>query len=540
MLGVGITTLAFALRNSESTVPADGSSSSVSEIVDVSILHVNDVYELTPGLTGEGGLARLASLRKRIAATTPNLVVTLAGDFLSPSALSAAVVNGSALNGRQMVDVFSSCGLDVASLGNHEFDYSFETLANRISEARFAVLSTNAFCADGRDFPGAVKSWMWKSATGDVSVGFVGAVMQIDVPYAFVNDLAATIGLLRDESARLRSQGADIVVLLSHFTVKKDFDIVTALGADGSIDVVLGGHEHENQAFSRGSEGSFVPVFKADSNARTAYHITLSISRVSKRLDVTSRLVRIDSSLPDDADTKVRVDFWRRSAFAGFAKMGYLPEQLVCRPSERLDGTEATVRNKPTLLTTLFAQSLFSEAQRAGLRVDVGLANAGSVRIDDVLPAGANITQYDVLRILPFPGNVSVVRITKGVGMIGIRAHRYKGRTASRKLPLQVTMPGSTILQLLSDMSKLDGHGSYPVFYGIAGIGLSSTPRTIRGKAINASQSYAVASTAFYVEVGDKGTSYLTTAPAINHVVLVRRLGDYRLAFIRQLRAAFP
>jgi 5'-nucleotidase len=221
-------------------------------------------------------------------------------------------------------------------------------------------------------------------------------------------------------------------------------------------------------------------------------------------------LVRIDSSLPDDAETKARVEYWRRAAFAGFGKLGLQPEQLVCTPSVRLDGTEATVRTKPTLLTTLFAQSLFSEAQRAGLRVDVGLANAGSVRIDDVLPAGASVTQYDVLRILPFPGNISVVN-----------------------------MPGSTILQLLNDMGKLDGHGAYPVFYGVGGIESPSTPQTIRGKAINASQVYTVASTAFYVEVGDKGTAYLTTAPA-NRVVLVRRLGDYRVAFIRQLRSTFP
>jgi 5'-nucleotidase len=226
---------------------------------------VNDVYELTPTITGEGGLARLASLRNRIASTTPNLIVTLAGDYISPSALSTAVVNGSALDGRQMIDIFSRphVGLDVASLGNHEFDYSFDTLASRISEARFAVVSTNAFRTDGSDFPGCVTSWMWKSATTDVSVGFMGAVMQTNAPWSRIHDLSTTIGLLRDESTRLRSQGADIVVLLSHFSVKKDFEIVASLGADGSIDIVLGGHEHENQAFSRGSEGSLVPVFSS-------------------------------------------------------------------------------------------------------------------------------------------------------------------------------------------------------------------------------------------------------------------------------------
>ena len=34
---------------------------------------------------------------------------------------------------------------------------------------------------------------------------------------------------------------------------------------------------------------------------------------------------------------------------------------------------------------------------------EVGLFNAGSLRIDDVVPAGP-ITQYDIIRILPFGG----------------------------------------------------------------------------------------------------------------------------------------
>ncbi len=41
---------------------------------------------------------------------------------------------------------------------------------------------------------------------------------------------------------------------------------------------------------------------------------------------------------------------------------------------------------------------------------DLALFNAGSIRIDDVIPAGP-IRQYDVLRVLPFGGQIVEARI---------------------------------------------------------------------------------------------------------------------------------
>src|SRR5688500_11410072 len=50
----------------------------------VTILHFNDVYEITPVEAGKsGGLARVASLAARMKARIPGLITTLGGDFVS-------------------------------------------------------------------------------------------------------------------------------------------------------------------------------------------------------------------------------------------------------------------------------------------------------------------------------------------------------------------------------------------------------------------------------------------------------------------------
>jgi hypothetical protein len=59
------------------------------DTVRVTLLQVNDVYQISPIDRGKtGGLARLATLRKQVMAESPNTLFLLAGDTLSPSVAS--------------------------------------------------------------------------------------------------------------------------------------------------------------------------------------------------------------------------------------------------------------------------------------------------------------------------------------------------------------------------------------------------------------------------------------------------------------------
>ena len=110
---------------------------------------MNDVYELMPLDDGlQGGLARVATIKHLLEDENPYTFAILAGDLISPSALSTCNVSStpgepkSLLQGRQMVDTMNHI-LDYATFGNHEFDYSYSILQQRISLSNFKWISTN-------------------------------------------------------------------------------------------------------------------------------------------------------------------------------------------------------------------------------------------------------------------------------------------------------------------------------------------------------------------------------------------------------------
>ena len=120
-------------------------------LVHLTFLAVSDVYTLEPVDRGRrGGMARLATLVQRVRDENPNTLFLLGGDTLSPSMLS------SVLQGRQMIAAFNLLGLDLATFGNHEFDFGPAALSERVRESRFAWLSANVRDrASGRPFGGA-------------------------------------------------------------------------------------------------------------------------------------------------------------------------------------------------------------------------------------------------------------------------------------------------------------------------------------------------------------------------------------------------
>ena len=90
-----------------------------------------------------GGVARVAAVVRRERARGDGVLVTLGGDFLSPSALSTARVDGQPLAGRQAVSALNLLGVDWGTFGNHEFDLNEEQFRARLSEIRFGRVSSN-------------------------------------------------------------------------------------------------------------------------------------------------------------------------------------------------------------------------------------------------------------------------------------------------------------------------------------------------------------------------------------------------------------
>lgn len=460
----------------------------------IHILHFNDVYEITPVEGGKsGGLARVAALRRALRDSFPSLITTLGGDFISPSALGTARVGGERLNGRQMVSVLNAAGLDVAVLGNHEFDLGRDAFLARVSESRFTLLAANLADSAGRPFTKVLPHTIVNVPTAgrSVRVAIFGVVIAANRPPW--TRFADPFETARRE-ARLLRDSADVIVALTHLTVDGDARLLTEAP---EVDVVLGGHEHENYTLRRGPR--FAPVLKGDANVRSVQIVSIRPPSAGRRAEVSSRLVPIVEGMPEDSVVAREAARWVDSAFAGFERDGFRPRELVATTPLALDGRESTVRTTRGDLTDLIGAAMRREVPDA----ELSIFNGGSIRIDDVLTPGP-ITQYDVIRMLPFGGAIVAAR-----------------------------MRGELLARVLAAGVRNSGRGGYLHHTGLEGS--ASGGFTVGGSPIDQSRWYRVAISDYLITGNEIGIEFLKRGDPGLEIMGQRR--DIRQAVIDEMRA---
>jgi 2',3'-cyclic-nucleotide 2'-phosphodiesterase (5'-nucleotidase family) len=346
---------------------------------------------------GRGGLARVATVRNRLADQGP-VVFVLAGDALSPSVASKFY------RGRQMIEALNAAKLDFATFGNHEFDFPLDTLVARIGESKFKWISSNCTLAAGGPLP-KVLPWDTLRISGH-KVGLLGLTLQGSYP-AYVRcsnpDSAAhrVIQTLTDE-------GADLIVAVTHQTMTADREL---LGREPRLDLILGGHEHEAQD----SVVSNRHVVKADENARSAQFVTVWGGKGKWRQ--ATGLVQIDPSLPPDTAVARVIQIWNDSLAR---QLG--PVREVGRTTTIIEPSNGASRRRESLLG-----NLVTDAMRAGTGADVALLNAGTLRLEDTISPGP-VTNHQLEAVFPFADQTRIVSLK----MSGAAIRRILERGVSR------------------------------------------------------------------------------------------------------------
>ncbi|CAF0951440.1 unnamed protein product [Adineta ricciae] len=378
-------------------------------------LHLNDVYELLPLDRGrKGGLARVAYLRKLLKEENPHTYTILAGDLLSPSALSSSKVNGTTLNGKQMIATMNTLGLDLMTFGNHEFDLTEKDLLARMNESTFTWISTNVFRKDSNELFGP--SIPYKILTIDsVRILFIGLTIDGTGAYIRYINQSSLVPYVQGFLNTFPNNTYDVLVAITHLDLQIDTELASKIP---QIDLILGGHEHENYYYVRGTK--YTPIYKADANAFTVYIHRCALNLDTKRFRVYSHLAPITSDIPEEKQTAAIANQWFNLGIEGFQALGYDPLAIVsCLPTGiELDGRSESVRSSTTLLTTLISESMLNLTSH--YNTTIGIINGGTVRIDDILRE--TISQYDVLRTLPF-GNIVVALSVPGQLLAQVLTH---------------------------------------------------------------------------------------------------------------------
>lgn len=206
------------------------------------ILHSNDVH-------GAIDLyAAMASLKADYEAQGAEVILADAGDY------SQGTVYVSVHKGADAVAMMNATGYDVATIGNHEFDYGYAQLAENMKAAKFKVLCADVLGADGKTIFDA-NTIIEK---GGVKIGFFG----LETPEAQTKANPKLIEGLKflagkdgkelyacaaAQVADLKAKGADIIVCLAHLGVDESSEPYTSYDLAANvkgIDFIIDGHSH--------------------------------------------------------------------------------------------------------------------------------------------------------------------------------------------------------------------------------------------------------------------------------------------------------
>jgi 5'-nucleotidase len=314
--------------------------SSPRAVAPLTILQINDVYSTIP-VDGAGGLARIATLKQNLAAAGRTPFLVLAGDFLSPSVAS------SIFKGEQMIAALNAAGVDLATLGNHEFDFGVDLLIQRMAEANWQwvvsnVIDTNTGKPIGGAAPYIVRTF------GSLKVGFIGLVLTTEeisrdklTHVRMIDPLEAAATYL----PALTSENVNLIVAVTHLAFVDDRALAERFP---DIDLIIGGHEHypitalENRTF----------ISKAGSDARWVARIDMN-HRAGGPVERFFELIPISASLPDEPRTASVVAsyesrlgselavVWARAACRS------TPTRCTCAPAKLISATWSPMRCKP-------------------------------------------------------------------------------------------------------------------------------------------------------------------------------------------------
>jgi len=435
------------------------------------ILQINDVYEIAPLSNGTvGGMARVATVYKQLKAENSNTFFVHAGDFLNPSVIGTLRHEDKFIRGKQMVEVMNIAGVEYVTLGNHEFDLNYEDLQERINESNFTWVIANAKHQSDKQLApffkekGGKKSFFPSSVilkAGKLRIGMIGLMLPVDIGFLKVEN---SLEVAQNEYNRLKDS-TEVVLALTHQTIEADKILAAKMQM---IPLIMGGHEHDNMKVKVGES----VICKADANAKTAYIHRFSYDFQTKKLTVNSQIKKIDSTIPDDPQTAEIVNKWLKIAENSARAVGLNPQDVVMETSEPLDGLESSVRSKSTNLTNIIAQAMKAASHNAV----ASFFNGGSIRIDDKIEG--KVTEYDILRVLPFGGQI-----------------------------FEVEMKGSLLIQTLDVGVKNKGKGGYLHY---ADIKLKGKKWKIGGKKIKENRYYTIAVTDFLMTGKERGLDFLT------------------------------
>ena len=240
----------------------------------ITVLHTNDTHSQIDPIVetdkvhpGQGGVARRATLVKKVRQENPNTLLIDAGDVLQGTPYF------NFYKGEVEYKAMSMIGYDAGTIGNHEFDNGVPALARALEFANFDIVSTN-YDLRGSPLESKVKTHVVKQI-GGVRIGLFGLGIR---PQGLITDenfaplkYLDPVRMSRGAVQLLREQEkCQLVLCMSHLgyyaTPRGDEFGDTQLAAEvDGIDFIASGHTHtfmDKPVLQKTPNGSNTVIFQ--------------------------------------------------------------------------------------------------------------------------------------------------------------------------------------------------------------------------------------------------------------------------------------
>ncbi len=531
------------------------------KIVTGHLLAINDFHGNIDPPTGSGGVVNgvpaggveyLATYVKRLRAEamqdSPYVYTVGAGDLVGASPLVSA-----AFHDEPVIEEMNSLGLDITSVGNHEFDEGVTELKRLVNGGCHPTDG----CQDGDGFAGADYDVLAANVVdkqtgkpifpaftikkiGKAKVGFVG--MTLEGTPGIVNPAGITSVNFLDEAETankyakiLKDQyGVKTIVLLLHEGGQQTptssgvnscvsftgpiIDIVNKLSSP--YDAVITGHTHQwYNCLLKDAAGEDTPVTSAGSFGRVVTDLEVDVDQRSKRIvDFGADNVVVDNGVknPDGSYAKDAAgNFIRNVALIDAAAKAIadkyrtavapIANRVVGTITADIPSTAAASGESPMGNTIADAQLAYTKADGAQL----ALMNPGGVRSSLSFansPGGeapGQVTYGEAFTVQPFNNLVATQTLT-GAQIKEVLEQQfvgYKGQTTQK-----ILQPSAGFTYSYSTSAALGSK--------VSNIALNGTP-------IDPAASYRVTTNDFLANGGDgftelTGGTNRTTAPGFD------------------------
>ncbi len=456
---------------------------------EIVILHTNDVHGAI------SSYAKVAALKAEYEAKGAEVLLMDAGDYIQGEPYV------SVSQGETAIRLMNYVGYDVATIGNHEFDYGYENLAELAAAAEFPIIAANVMY-NGKTAFEANKVFELESG---VKVGVFGLSTPETATKAHPGKIKGVTFLSGDDMNKaaqaqvdeLTAAGCDYIICLGHLGIddsSKGYRSVDLLEAVTGIDVFIDGHSHSSLDDVKALVGEDCKVGD-----------TLLTSTGTKLATVGAVVISEDGISIESVDLEKYEgsdDVVEEAAQLVIDEVDAAYGEVFAKSEVELCGEKAPGnRTEETNNGDLIADAILWQAKKDGsLPVAdenvIAITNGGGIR---AAIAAGDITKKDVNTVLPFGNTVAYVTVKGSVLLEALEASTYCTPEAVGAFP-QVAGIEFTV-----DTNKAYDQGEqYPgsTYYAPASIN-RVTIESINGKAFDPEATYVVVTNDFLAAGGD-------------------------------------